>query len=93
MALSEAERVFLASRQQEAVKLRTTIAQAESEIKPIERQIGEIQPQIADLVFAQQALAAKKKEMIAKRDLFRVKNEYADVCRDITKLLKKDRGA
>jgi len=92
-SLNAAELAFLESRQAEAVTLKAAIDRAERQISPLEDQINDFQPKIEELVAAQRAIAAKRDEVFEAHELGRLRTEYGDVTGDVTKLLRKQRGA
>ena len=93
MELSPSEKAFLDARKTEQADLGSRIKMAEKQISTVSEEYDAIQPQIEALRARQIQLGEKKQELIEKHDLINVKNQYSAVSLDVTKLLRKQRGA
>ena len=91
--LNEAEQAFLTARKQEQQTLAASRQAAHDELAPLETEYDALQVEIEALMEQQAVIGRQKREVIERHNLGQLDRQYADVARDVTKLLRKQRDA
>lgn len=89
--LNQAEQDFLAARQAEQAELRARKQAAADELAPIIEEYEAAQVAIDEAMATQAEIAVRKRAVIEKHDLGQIDRDLADVAKDVTKLLRKQR--
>ena len=93
MSLKPIEEQYLAEKQSQQEECRAIIAKVEAELAPIQKEVDEISQKMAPLIARKAELKAKKQEICDKYNSRQVSKEFSDAAQDVTKLLRKKRGA
>jgi hypothetical protein len=91
--LTKNELAYLEERQARQTDLQELSKKAEAELQPLRDQHDSIQAEVEAATGKQRALKAKKLAINSKYNLTEVCKELSNVSADVTKLLRKQRGA
>jgi len=93
MALTKTELAFLEERVAAQESLRSQISGIQKQIDDYDGQLAELQFQIQSVLDQQRLLTKQKRQLVEASGIVDLSRELSDVAKDVTKLLRKKRGA